>query len=79
MSVSTEGKGSVSQPLHVPIGSCLLVSQRTPPSPPALPAEEDLVPSGSTACAVLLRGNTGVQESFFEGLRVGVVVVLGFF
>lgn len=81
MSVSTEGTGRVSQPLHVPIGSCLLVSQRTPPArPPALPAEELGPFRLSTACAVLLRGMIrGVRESSFEGLRLGVVVVLWVF
>jgi len=80
ISFSTEGKRSISQPLCIPFGSCLLVSQLVPPSQPALPANEHACTFRlSTACAESCWvGMIEVAWEFVKGFEVRVsVVVLG--
>lgn len=77
ISVSTEGKGGISQLSYIPFGSCLLVSQHMPPARRVLHNSTCVPAEQHGFCRVLLGGNgiSGLGE-FVWGFEAGIVVVL---
>lgn len=61
----TEGKGSISKALQIPLGSCLLVSQQQP---------EPVLPAASCQCLQAPNSpGTGKRWVRLKGLKLGVL------